>query len=85
MPRTHDTPEIAPIDHDPTQFLLTPLNGALSPPQINDLLDDFVLDAGVVEQKSHSRRRKCRQEAKFSLSLPMFRLDSELERIMEDD
>jgi hypothetical protein len=84
MHKTHDTPEIAPIDHDPTQFLLTPLANPLPHPELNDLLDDFVLDAPL-EAKPSNRRRRARREARASLGLPMFRLDCELERIVEEE
>lgn len=78
-----------PIDHDPSQFTLTPLAAPLLPAQIADNLEDFVLDSGsdaAQETRSCGRRRKGRTwEAKSSLCLQMFRLDNELERIIEDN
>jgi hypothetical protein len=85
MPRTHHTPEIAPIDHDATQFILTPLAGPRPAPQAHDLLEDFVLDSAPLPARPAPRRRRSRREPRWSLALPLFRLDSELERIVEDE
>jgi hypothetical protein len=85
MPRSHHTPEIAPIDHDPSHFTLTPLAGALPLSELDDLLDDFVLDSGPAPPKPTHRRRRSRRNPSSPLGLPMFRLDCELERIVEDE
>lgn len=53
-------------------------------PQINDLLDDFVLDSVPQDSKPANKRKRSRREARNSLSIQMFRLDCELERIIED-
>lgn len=63
--------------------MLTPLAGALSHHDPEDLLDDFVLDSGPAPPKPS--RRRSRRTPPSPLGLAIFRLDCELERIVEDD
>lgn len=49
------TPEIAPIDHDPSQLTMTPIASSLNPDKIEDFMEDFMLepfDQFALEPKS---------------------------------
>lgn len=87
--RHEHTPEIEPIDHDPSQFMLTPITSGLIRQEIEDIMEDFILDSNeayLYESKSEGKRRKrTRCYHRDSMALKMFRLDCELERIIEDE
>lgn len=40
------TPEISPIDHDPSHIVLTPITTGLLRQEIQDIMEDFILDGG---------------------------------------
>jgi hypothetical protein len=75
-----ETPEIAPIDHDPSHFQMTPLANGLISPQNTDFLEDFCLDSGnnvFNSLKAEPRKRSQRKEdSKIYFGLQMFKLDS---------
>lgn len=70
------TPEIAPIDHDASTLKITPfLNGLLE--LADEQLDDFLLDAGAMNEGRRERGRGERRRRR-SNSLVLLHFEDEL-------